>query len=185
MSSDSEDDELLQRALREQDQIAAKPPPPPFLNDSRKNKKPSRGGADDDDDSDLEILSISSGDEDQSSKDNAARNNRGRGPASRKGGGGERDADRGATDDEPSCWKRVDETEVCASYERNSAVCSVSCAWMKIKMVYSSGGPHLLIKCRTFLCYTQCSKYRYRAMYCNLGIQIRIGYRTGYIVCIA
>ncbi|XP_058100207.1 exocyst complex component SEC5B-like isoform X2 [Magnolia sinica] len=112
MLSDSEDDELLQRVLQEQDRTAAKPPPPPFLNDSRKNKKPSRGGADDDDDSDLEILSISSSDEDQSSKDNAARNNRGRRPTSRKGGGGERDADRGATDDEPSCWKRVDETEL-------------------------------------------------------------------------
>ncbi|CAL9193176.1 unnamed protein product [Musa hybrid cultivar] len=71
-------------------------------------RKPSRGGGvDDDDDSDVEMLSISSGDED-SSKDRAApqRGRSGEHRASRD------DLDLGTDDDEPSSWKRVDEAEL-------------------------------------------------------------------------
>lgn len=64
-----------------------------------------------DDDSEVEILSISSGDEDPSSKDMARFGVRGR--AGSGGGGREgRDEDRGWDGGEPDCWKRVDESEV-------------------------------------------------------------------------
>ncbi|KAL5999977.1 hypothetical protein ACLOJK_034654 [Asimina triloba] len=118
MSSDSEDGELLDRAHRQQGQrdkagsstrhraVIRPPPPPSFISD--KSKKSSRAGADDDDDSDLEILSISSGDEDSSSRDYAAKNSRGQAPSGRKSSGG-RDDDRVPDGGEPNCWKNVDE----------------------------------------------------------------------------
>lgn len=75
-----------------------------------KARNPSRGGADDDDDSEVELLSISSGDED-ASKDRAPPP-----PRNRAAGGDRRgsmdDGDLGWDDDEPRCWKKVDEAEV-------------------------------------------------------------------------
>lgn len=72
------------------------------------------GGGDDDDDSEVELLSISSGDED-SSKDRV-------GPVRARSGGSDRrssrdDGEFGWDDDEPRSWKRVDETEVHNSLE--------------------------------------------------------------------
>ncbi|XP_052200821.1 exocyst complex component SEC5A-like isoform X2 [Diospyros lotus] len=62
---------------------------------------------DDDDDSEVEMLSISSGDE-ESSKD------RGYGSRNRPGAGARagKDDDRGWDGGEPDCWKRVDEAEL-------------------------------------------------------------------------
>lgn len=66
-------------------------------------RRPSRGGADDDDDSEVELLSISSGDEDTSRDRGLPQRNRER-RASR---------DEGDWDgDEPRSWKKVDEAEV-------------------------------------------------------------------------
>nr|XP_027092705.1 exocyst complex component SEC5A-like [Coffea arabica] len=63
----------------------------------------------DDDDSEVEMLSISSGDEDSSSKDRARFVGRGR--AGSGGGRGGRDDD-GWDGGEPDCWKHVDESEL-------------------------------------------------------------------------
>uniref|UniRef100_A0A0E0DE71 Exocyst complex component SEC5 n=1 Tax=Oryza meridionalis TaxID=40149 RepID=A0A0E0DE71_9ORYZ len=136
--SDVDEDELLQMALQEQAARdlshqrpagAGKPvvnlvrPP---ANSSRgggggggrggggpaKARQPSRGGGDDDDDSEVEMLSISSGDED------GAPSSRDRGPPPPRGGGraGARRAasrdDGDFDDDEPRSWKRVDEAEL-------------------------------------------------------------------------
>lgn len=75
---------------------------------SNKNSNQQRKSVEDDDDSEIEMLSISSGDED-SSKD--------RGFVSRNrvasGGGRAAHEDDGLWDGgEPDCWKRVDESEV-------------------------------------------------------------------------
>lgn len=137
MSSDSDDldeDELLQMALKEQAQrdvnynkagrpskpvvnFVQAPPPPssaakpanPNSNQRRpqSTQKGRRAGLDDDDDSDLDILSISSGDEDSV-------NNRGVAVRGRNAGGrGEKDdGDKGWDGGEPNCWKTVDEAEV-------------------------------------------------------------------------
>ncbi|KAF8404421.1 hypothetical protein HHK36_009306 [Tetracentron sinense] len=137
---DIDEDELLQIALKEQEQrdlnyrksqpskpVAnfVQPPPPPrsakdqsssASKNPRSNPPPmqkSRRAVEDDDDSEVELLSISSGDED-SSKDRgyAAYASKSR-RAPRGGGGGARDdaGDRGWDGDEPNCWKRVDEPE--------------------------------------------------------------------------
>ncbi|XP_051149819.1 exocyst complex component SEC5A-like isoform X2 [Andrographis paniculata] len=131
MSSDGDDldeDELLQMALKEQSQRdvnyqkpshgSAKPvrnyvqPPanrgpaaakssnvmPQQQKGVSKHRKPSM---DEDDDSDVEMLSISSGDEDD----------RG-GVAPRPRAGGGRDDDKAWDGEEPNCWKRVDEAEL-------------------------------------------------------------------------
>ncbi|KAL1557114.1 Exocyst complex component S5B [Salvia divinorum] len=130
MSSDDEldEDELLQMALKEQSQrnvnyqkpASSKSKPvrnyvqPPAsrgvgggrsANDAQhqkkgtsKQKKPS---LDEDEDSEVEMLSISSGDEDD----------RG-GVAAKTRGGGKKDEDRAWDGDEPGCWKLVDETEL-------------------------------------------------------------------------
>lgn len=144
MSSDSDDldeDELLQMALKEQSQRDLTYQKPPSANSRkpvanlvqqpRQQKKPaapppkkSMGGAaaarkpwmDEDDESEVELLSISSGDEDEG-------NDRGRGGADGGGGrarggsgkerGRARKEDDGAWDGgEPDCWKRVNEAEV-------------------------------------------------------------------------
>ncbi|OMO55257.1 hypothetical protein CCACVL1_27330 [Corchorus capsularis] len=134
MSSDSDDeDELLQMALKEQAQRDLNYQKPPSSN-SRKpvanfvqppSQQPGAGykaqkasaasapkkpagrkmSVDDDEDSEVEMLSISSGDEDT-----------GKDP---KGGLGGRSRGRGSKDDdgpwdgeEPDCWKRVDEAEL-------------------------------------------------------------------------
>ncbi|XP_016437882.2 exocyst complex component SEC5A-like [Nicotiana tabacum] len=75
---------------------------------SNKNSNQQRKSVEDDDDSEIEMLSISSGDED-SSKD------RGFGSRNRVASGGGRAAheDDGLWDGgEPDCWKRVDESEL-------------------------------------------------------------------------
>lgn len=66
----------------------------------------------DDDDSEVEMLSISSGDEDSSYKDRAGFGGKGKAGTGRAGGKGGRDDDKGWDGDEPSCWKHVDESEV-------------------------------------------------------------------------
>lgn len=136
MSSDDDEDELLQIALQEQSQrdlnyqkpssnsgkpskpvqnFVQQPPankrnpparkPDPAASPMPRNKQ--RQSVDYDDDSEVEMLSISSGDED-SSKD------RGLGSKKRPPKGS-RDDDKEWDGEEPDCWKRVDESEVCNS----------------------------------------------------------------------
>ena len=130
--SDVDEDELLQMALQEQaardlshQRPAGANKPvvnlvrPPATSSrganargggAAKGRQPSRGG-EDDEDSEVELLSISSGDEDGAPA-------RERGPPPPRGGGraGARRAasrDDGDLDDaEPRSWKRVDEAEV-------------------------------------------------------------------------
>ncbi|XP_019053775.1 PREDICTED: exocyst complex component SEC5B-like isoform X2 [Nelumbo nucifera] len=134
MSSDSED-ELLQIALQEQAQRdlnyqktqasktskpvvnLVQPPPPPHKGSAPKNPsvKPaqmqkSRRAADDDDDSEVELLSISSEDEDSSKGRAFGTKNRGAGGGGR--GGRDDTGDRGWDGEEPTCWKHVDEAEL-------------------------------------------------------------------------
>ena len=132
MSSDSDEDELLQMALKEQEQRDVN-----YLPNSRKpvanyvqppsqhrksasaaasktsgsNAQPKGGRTvvDDDDDSEVEMLSISSGDED-STKDQRASAGGGRGGRAARSSG--RDDDPGWDGEEPHCWKHVDEDEV-------------------------------------------------------------------------
>ncbi|KAJ0959919.1 hypothetical protein J5N97_000320 [Dioscorea zingiberensis] len=136
---DLDEDELLQIALREQAErdisyqrpskpskpvvnLVQPPPRPPAARNQRNSNpragaspamphktKPSRGG-DDDDDSEVELLSISSGDED-SSKDRAVPQ-RGAAGAGRDRRGGKDEGDGAWDGDEPDCWKRVDETDL-------------------------------------------------------------------------
>ncbi|XP_068658411.1 exocyst complex component SEC5A-like [Aristolochia californica] len=135
MSSDSEEldeDELLQMALKEQAQRDVnykrpskpvvnllRPPPPPSsvkeqgrANPNAKNpphsqKNPPRRGTEDDEDSDVELLSISSGDEDSSKDQSLAAKNR-----SQRRGSKDDAVDLGWDGSEPDCWKRVDEAEL-------------------------------------------------------------------------
>ncbi|XP_023523997.1 exocyst complex component SEC5A-like [Cucurbita pepo subsp. pepo] len=132
MSSDSDEDELLQMALKEQEQRDVN-----YLPNSRKpvanyvqppsqhrksasaaasktsgsNAQPKGGRTvvDDDDDSEVEMLSISSGDED-STKDQRASAGGGRGGRAARSSG--RDDDPGWDGEEPHCWKHVDEDEL-------------------------------------------------------------------------
>ena len=124
--SDVDEDELLQMALQEQaardlsHQRPAGANNKPVVNLVRPPAASSRGAKakarqpsrDDDEDSEVEMLSISSGDED------GAAPARDRGPPPPRGGGraGARRAaarDDGDLDDaEPRSWKRVDEAEV-------------------------------------------------------------------------
>ncbi|XP_073305161.1 exocyst complex component SEC5A-like isoform X2 [Primulina huaijiensis] len=122
-SDDLDEDALLQRALKEQAQRDQNYPKPSQSKPVRNYVQPSakRGGVtgnsvpqqkkginqqrrasmDEDDDSEVEMLSISSGDEDD------------RGyvaPKNRAGSG--RDDDRAWDGEEPNCWKRVDEAEL-------------------------------------------------------------------------
>ncbi|KAM7511220.1 hypothetical protein LguiB_010095 [Lonicera macranthoides] len=73
----------------------------------QRNQQQRRPAVDDDDDSDLEMLSISSGDEDNVKDRGAGAKNRAAG-----GGRGGRDDDKAWDGEEPDCWKRVDETEL-------------------------------------------------------------------------
>ncbi|TXG53309.1 hypothetical protein EZV62_022478 [Acer yangbiense] len=119
MSSDSDEDELLQRALKEQSQRDTNYRKPSSAN-SRKpvmnfvqppkptaaGHKSSRSQAkkdDDDEESDVEMLSISSGDEEVT-------RDRGGAPARTRARG--RREDDAWDGDEPNCWKRVDEAEL-------------------------------------------------------------------------
>ncbi|KAG9444323.1 hypothetical protein H6P81_015663 [Aristolochia fimbriata] len=130
MSSDSEDldeDELLQMALKEQSQRdvnykrpsnSSKPVVNLLQNPQGKSnptsKKPPHGqtnsarrAAEDDEDSEVELLSISSGDEDSSKDHGPAAKNR----AQRKGSKDDA-ADQKWDGTEPDCWKHVDEAEL-------------------------------------------------------------------------
>ena len=136
MSSDSDDEEeLLQMALKEQAQRdvnynkagrASKPvvnyvqaPPHPSTAAKQRNPNPNpnqrppatqkgrRGGVEDEDDSEVEMLSISSGDEDSVKDRGVAARSRGAG-----GRGEKEDGDKGWDGGEPNCWKTVDEAEV-------------------------------------------------------------------------
>ncbi|PSS19491.1 Exocyst complex component SEC5A like [Actinidia chinensis var. chinensis] len=113
MSSDSDEDELLQMALKEQSardlghQIRHSSPRPSPSNQRGSearthNSAQRRRAVDDEGDSEVEMLSISSGDEDEA-KDRAR---------SRAGSRGGRDDDKGWDGGEPDCWKRVDESEL-------------------------------------------------------------------------
>ncbi|KAI8002366.1 Exocyst complex component SEC5A [Camellia lanceoleosa] len=127
MSSDSDidEDELLQTALKEQAQRDVKPsrphanfvrpppPPPPAKqrdgprnpsSQSQMKKGQHRMSMDDDEDSEVEMLSISSGDDEPSKDRGLDSRNRGR--------TGGRDDDAEWDGGEPDCWKRVDEAEL-------------------------------------------------------------------------
>lgn len=131
MSSDSDEDELLQMALKEQAQrdlnygksssnsrkpvanyvqppsSQSKKPAPPSTSKKSQNKG---RVVDDDDDSEVEMLSISSGDEDIAKDPVTSSRNRGSGRAPA------REDDRTWDGEEPSRWKHVDEAEVCYRY---------------------------------------------------------------------
>ncbi|GAU15950.1 hypothetical protein TSUD_41730 [Trifolium subterraneum] len=126
MSSDSDEDELLQMALKEQSQrdlnygkSSGNPRKPVANYVQPPSSQPKRGAppatgknpqskgrvADDDDDSEVEMLSISSGDEDNvKDQVTSSKNRGGRTPA--------RDDDRAWDGEEPSRWKHVDEAEL-------------------------------------------------------------------------
>ncbi|KVH88112.1 Cullin repeat-like-containing domain-containing protein [Cynara cardunculus var. scolymus] len=129
--SDSDDDELLQMALKEQSQRdvnytrpsqsrSSKPVvnfvQPPSNHRSAKNPNPMtttksqhrRNATEDDEDSEVEMLSISSGDEDSVNDRKVGARNRARGT----GRGGGKDDDKLWVGEEPDSWKRVDETEL-------------------------------------------------------------------------
>ncbi|KAJ4824452.1 Exocyst complex component S5B [Turnera subulata] len=137
MSSDSDEDELLQMALKEQAQreVNYQRPPsgssnqrkpvanfvqppktggagarPAANNRSQPQHRKTRSAMEEDEDSEVEMLSISSGDED------VGRDRAGAGAGASKARGG-RGARGGRDDDdwdggEPDCWKRVDEAEL-------------------------------------------------------------------------
>ncbi|KAK7270381.1 hypothetical protein RIF29_23471 [Crotalaria pallida] len=123
MSSDSDEDELLQMALKEQSQrdvnyrkpsssANRKPvanyvqPPQPKRPAGHPPKQPPIKGrvVDDDDDSEVEMLSISSGDEDNVKDPVTTSKSRARSAS--------RDDDRPWDGEEPSSWKHVDEAEL-------------------------------------------------------------------------
>ncbi|XP_068661590.1 exocyst complex component SEC5A-like [Aristolochia californica] len=134
-SEDFDEDELLQMALKEQAQRDVnykrpstsskpvvnllQPPPPPSSvkeqgrsNPNAKNRPHSQKNSlpratDDDEDSEVELLSISSGDEDSSKDQSLAAKNR-----PHRKGSKDAAADQGWDGTEPDCWKRVDEAEL-------------------------------------------------------------------------
>ncbi|KAH0710773.1 hypothetical protein KY284_012200 [Solanum tuberosum] len=124
MSSDSDEDELLQMALQEQStgKKPSEPPPKPKPNsrsggrragsmDATPNRmvqqKHRKGVDEEEDDSDLEILSISSGDEDHASSKKESK-----GASKRRAPKAGKDDDEHWQGGEPDCWKRVDEDEL-------------------------------------------------------------------------
>ncbi|BAT94403.1 hypothetical protein VIGAN_08100200 [Vigna angularis var. angularis] len=126
MSSDSDEDELLQMALKEQAQrdlnygktSNSRKPVANYVQQPKKPGPPSKqsnsksGVADDDDDSEVEMLSISSGDEDNVKDPVAASRTRGAAAAAAAAGRPARDDDRAWDGEEPSRWKHVDEAEL-------------------------------------------------------------------------
>ncbi|KAK7357114.1 hypothetical protein VNO80_16397 [Phaseolus coccineus] len=120
MSSDSDEDELLQMALKEQAQrdlnygkpSNSRKPVANFVQQPKKPAPPSKQSkgrvADDDDDSEVEMLSISSGDEDNARDPVAASKTRGAAATGRPA----REDDRTWDGEEPSRWKHVDEAEL-------------------------------------------------------------------------
>jgi exocyst complex component 2 len=137
--SDVDEDELLQMALQEQaarDLSHQRPPAskpvvnlvrPPATNSRSGNaraggapakaRQPSRGG-DEDEDSEVELLSISSGDEDNTPRDRGLPPPRGGGRAGARRAAMRDDGD--LDDNEPSSWKRVNEEEVRGSARSRS-----------------------------------------------------------------
>lgn len=135
-SDDLDEDELLQMALKEQSQrdvnyqkppssnsrkpvanyIQAPPPPPPQAkvksngNNKQQQMQQKRRVVDDDDESDVDMLSISSGDEDPTSRDPQRVRFRGTSGAARAAGA--KDDEAVWDGEEPGCWKHVDEAEV-------------------------------------------------------------------------
>ena len=131
MSSDSDEDELLQMALKDQAQRdvnygkSSSNSRKPVANYVQQPKKPApppkqslgKGRvAADDDDSEIEMLSISSGDEDNVQYPVAASRNKGATAAA--AGRPVREDDRTWDGEEPSRWKHVDEAEV-----RDNRIC--------------------------------------------------------------
>ncbi|KAJ6412519.1 hypothetical protein OIU84_005550 [Salix udensis] len=136
MSSDSEDeDELLQIALKEQaqrnpnyqqpssnqrkpvvnfvQQPRQHPPtqrPASTMNMANQQQQPKNRRSVDVDDSEVEMLSISSGDEEVSEGGGVEGGITARGRAGH--GSGRREEERGWDGEEPDCWKRVDEAEL-------------------------------------------------------------------------
>ncbi|KAI3752801.1 hypothetical protein L2E82_24838 [Cichorium intybus] len=128
--SDSDDDELLQMALKEQSQrdvnytrpsqsrfskLGVNFVRPPSNHRSAKNPNPvtttkpqhRRNAMEYHDDTEVEMLCISSGDEDSISDQKVGSRNR----AKATGRGGAKDDDKVWAGEEPDTWKRVDETE--------------------------------------------------------------------------
>ncbi|XP_044511226.1 exocyst complex component SEC5A-like isoform X2 [Mangifera indica] len=115
MSSDSDEDELLQMALEEQAQRdlkyqnpAARKPvanyvQPPKSSAVKTGRPPAKKYQKEEEESEVEMLSISSGDEEVSRDRRFTANNRVR--------GGRQDDDEW-DGEEPNCWKRVDESEL-------------------------------------------------------------------------
>ncbi|CAN7041371.1 unnamed protein product [Brassica rapa subsp. trilocularis] len=112
MSSDSDEDELLQMALKEQAQRDLTYQKPPSSSSSRpvanlvqqpRQHKPSPARKPSMDEPEVELLSISSEDDDVERESDV----RERGRAKKEDDGG------GALDgEEPDCWKRVNEAEL-------------------------------------------------------------------------
>ncbi|KAK7391152.1 hypothetical protein VNO78_19563 [Psophocarpus tetragonolobus] len=126
MASDSDEDELLQMALKEQAQrhlnygkssSNTRKPVANYVQPPKKSAAPAKHSqakgrvADDDDDSEVEMLSISSGDED-SAKDPVAASRTRASATAAAGRPGARDDDRAWDGEEPSRWKHVDESEL-------------------------------------------------------------------------
>lgn len=159
MSSDSDDDELLQMALKEQaerdtnyNKSSSKPVAnyvqPPDQRTKNPNPNPRQRqhtkSIDDDDDSEVEMLSISSGDE-ESSK--ASTYDGGKGRRGRKAS--KDDADSLWDGEEPNCWKRVDEAEL-ARRVREMREAKVVAVVPKIERKPSGTGKKALTSLQSF-----------------------------------
>ncbi|CAA7013497.1 unnamed protein product [Microthlaspi erraticum] len=136
MSSDSDEDELLQMALKEQAQRDVTYQKPlsasarkPVANLVQQPKKPVAAAApppkksavrkpsmDDDDESEVELLSISSGDDDLERERERGGSSggpgKGRGSDVREKGRARKEDDGNWDGGEPDCWKRVNEAEL-------------------------------------------------------------------------
>lgn len=90
----------------------------PVVNSSGGRPMQSKGSSgarkvvDDDDDSEVEMLSISSGDEDSAKDRNVGSRKRGGASGAAGGRAGAQDDDRAWDGGEPACWKHVDEAEL-------------------------------------------------------------------------
>ncbi|PHT55484.1 Exocyst complex component SEC5B [Capsicum baccatum] len=127
MSSDSDEDELLQMALQEQatgKKPSSEPPPRPIPKAAgstgatanskvqQQQKQQRKKVEEDEDDSDLDILSISSGDEVPVSSKKDQRKGAAASKRRTARGGPGKDDDENWQGGEPDCWKRVDEDEL-------------------------------------------------------------------------
>ncbi|KAK7279725.1 hypothetical protein RJT34_24782 [Clitoria ternatea] len=143
MSSDSDEDELLQMALKEQSQRnlnygKSRKPVANYVQAPKKPGPPSKPRpVDDDEDSEVEMLSISSGDEDPAKDPVAASKNR-----TAAGRPGPRDDDRPWDGEEPSRWKHVDEAELARRVRemRETRTAPVAQKFERIQKKASTGG---------------------------------------------